>query len=58
VLSALHSVFVVGSVEGVLLVRSRKSLAYYVKVSNQPTLLDLYDIAMDYIYNNRVKPFY
>jgi hypothetical protein len=54
----LHSAFVIGSMEGLLLVGSKESLDYAVKVSYEETLFNSYAKVMDYIYNNHVKPFY
>jgi hypothetical protein len=54
----LHSAFVVGSTEGLLLVGSKESLAYAVKVSYEPALLDAYATVTDYIYDKHIKQFY
>jgi hypothetical protein len=54
----LHSSFVVGSTQGLLLVGSKQSLAYAVKVSYEQSLLEAYAKVIDYVYNKHIKPFY
>ena len=54
----LHSAFVVGSTQGLLLVGSKDSLNYGVKVTYEPTLLEAYSKVSEYVYDNHIKLFY
>jgi hypothetical protein len=54
----LHSVHIAGAKQGLLLVGSKDSLLYAVKVTFEEALLDAFSEVLDFIYEQHVKVFY